>query len=126
MERGRLSGRVTRASLAARPGRPGRDSAGRQPNTTRCSMAVEVPTSSQTASGDGPDRENLLARVALRFTAFTEKWLPDAYGYVLVGTFFVIALGLATGEAFFGRPADPEQTTGYGLVDAWGKGFWEL
>jgi short-chain fatty acids transporter len=89
-------------------------------------MPVEPLTSPQTPSGDGPDRDTLLARVAIRFTLFTEKWLPDAYGYVLVGTFLVIALGLATGEPLFASPADPEQTTGYGLVDAWGKGFWEL
>lgn len=55
-----------------------------------------------------------LARVALRFTAFTERWLPDAFGFVLVGTFLIFALGLATGES---------PTT---LVDAWGQGFWSL
>jgi Short chain fatty acid transporter len=49
--------------------------------------------------------EGLLARTALRFTAFTEKWLPDAFGFVLVGTFVVLA---------------------FGLVDAWGIGFWSL
>lgn len=70
--------------------------------------------------------ENPLARVALRFTAFTERWLPDAFGFVLVGTFVVLGLGLATGEPLFGRPADPKATTGYGLVDAWGKGVWSL
>jgi short-chain fatty acids transporter len=60
------------------------------------------------------EKETLLARTALRFTAFTEKWLPDAFGFVLVGTLLIFALGLSTGE----RP-----TT---LVDAWGKGFWSL
>ncbi|MEV6172392.1 TIGR00366 family protein [Streptomyces sp. NPDC051954] len=78
----------------------------------------------------GPDpktgRENWLARLALRFTAFTEKWLPDALGFVLVGTFAVFALGLATGEKLTGSPSDPEATTGFGLVDAWGQGFWSL
>jgi short-chain fatty acids transporter len=59
-------------------------------------------------------RETLLARTALRFTAFTERWLPDAFGFVLVGTFLIFALGLSTGE----RPAT--------LVDSWGKGFWSL
>ena len=43
--------------------------------------------------GDGP-----LARTALRFTAFTEKWLPDAFGFVLVGTFVVLLFGLFSGE----------------------------
>lgn len=71
-------------------------------------------------------RENLLARIALRFTAFTERWLPDAFGFVLVGTFIVLAVGLLTGEALVGQPDDPEATSGYGLVEAWGKGFWSL
>ncbi|SCK18746.1 short-chain fatty acids transporter [Streptomyces sp. WMMB 714] len=62
----------------------------------------------------GSQDETLLARTALRFTAFTEKWLPDAFGFVLVGTFLIFALGLSTGE----RPT--------ALVDAWGKGFWSL
>ncbi|MGH3311050.1 MAG: short-chain fatty acid transporter [Streptomyces sp.] len=61
-----------------------------------------------------PEQENVLARVALRFTAFTERWLPDAFGFVLVGTFVIFALGLGTGES----PTS--------LVDAWGKGFWSL
>src|SRR5437867_12739928 len=32
------------------------------------------------------EAEGALARLALRVTAFTEKWLPDAFGCVLVGT----------------------------------------
>ncbi|WP_433012712.1 short-chain fatty acid transporter [Kribbella sp. CA-294648] len=73
------------------------------------------------AEGEGP-----LARTALRFTAFTEKWLPDAFGFVLVGTFVVLLFGLVTGEPLLKRPDDPAATKGYGLVDAWGLGFWSL
>src|SRR5213080_3242996 len=73
-----------------------------------------------------PSKENPLSRIALRFTAFTERWLPDAFGFVLVGTVLIVALGLATGEKIIGTPADPRATTGFGLVDAWGKGFWSL
>ena len=76
-----------------------------------------------------PDRsgqDNALARLALRFTAFTERWLPDAFGFVLVGTFLIALLGLVTGEALVGAPEDPAATAGFGLVDAWGKGFWSL
>ncbi|MDX6361562.1 MAG: short-chain fatty acid transporter, partial [Streptomyces sp.] len=83
-----------------------------------------------TAARQKPDPaqggDNWLARMALRFTAFTEKWLPDALGFVLVGTFAVFALGLATGEKLLGAPSDPAATSGYGLVDAWGQGFWSL
>ncbi|MDX6351075.1 MAG: short-chain fatty acid transporter [Streptomyces sp.] len=93
----------------------------------------QVPTEGQTmatAAGQEPDLtqsgDNWLARMALRFTAFTEKWLPDALGFVLVGTFAVFALGLATGEKLFGAPSDPAATSGYGLIDAWGQGFWSL
>jgi short-chain fatty acids transporter len=72
-------------------------------------------------AGEGP-----LARTALRFTAFTEKWLPDAFGFVLVGTFVVLLFGLVTGEPLLKRPDDPAATKGFGLVDAWGVGFWSL
>ncbi|MGW6276980.1 short-chain fatty acid transporter [Kribbella sp. NPDC055071] len=70
--------------------------------------------------------EGALARVALRFTAFTEKWLPDAFGFVLVGTFVVLLFGLVTGEPLLKRPDTPTATKGFGLVDAWGIGFWSL
>ncbi|KWW97566.1 serine--pyruvate aminotransferase [Carbonactinospora thermoautotrophica] len=88
---------------------------------------VTTRTDEAAASQPGlPARDNPLARIALRFTAFTERWLPDAFGFVLVGTFVIFALGLLTGEKIVGAPADPKATTGYGLVDAWGKGFWSL
>jgi short-chain fatty acids transporter len=60
------------------------------------------------------DKESLFSKLALRFTAFTEKWMPDAFGFVLVGTLIVLLLGMATGE---------NPTT---MVDSWGKGFWSL
>ncbi|TDD62337.1 short-chain fatty acid transporter [Kribbella antibiotica] len=72
------------------------------------------------------EAETPLARVALRFTAFTEKWLPDAFGFVLVGTFVVLLFGLVTGEPLLKRPDDPAATKGFGMVDAWGIGFWSL
>lgn len=72
------------------------------------------------------EAEGVLARLALRFTAFTEKWLPDAFGFVLVGTFIVLLFGLVTGEPLLKRPDDPAATKGFGMVDAWGIGFWSL
>src|ERR671930_2474736 len=72
------------------------------------------------------EAEGALARLALRFTAFTEKWLPDAFGFVLLGTFVVLLFGLVTGEPLLKRPDDPAATKGFGLVDAWGVGFWSL
>ncbi|MEV8377551.1 TIGR00366 family protein [Kribbella sp. NPDC056861] len=74
----------------------------------------------------GTEDEGPLARTALRFTAFTEKWLPDAFGFVLVGTFVVFVFGLITGEPLLKRPDDPAATKGFGMIDAWGLGFWSL
>lgn len=51
---------------------------------------------------------------------------PDAFGFVLVGTFVVLLFGLVTGEPLLERPDVPTATKGYGLVDAWGLGFWSL
>lgn len=70
------------------------------------------------------ERENLLARAALRFTAFSERWLPDAFGFVLIGTFVVLALGLATGVPVAGVPADPEASgdTAWSTPGARGSG----
>lgn len=79
-----------------------------------------------TPGAASPRRESALARVALRFTNFTEKYVPDAFGFVLVGTILVAFLGLVTGEPIFGRAADPAKPAGMGLVDAWGAGFWSL
>src|SRR5687768_9920333 len=60
---------------------------GRAPERTRWTMAGNDVKATEAA-----EKETLLARAALRFTAFTEKWLPDAFGFVLVGTFIVFAL----------------------------------
>ncbi len=79
-------------------------------------------------TADGTEREGALARMALRFTAFTEKWLPDAFGFVLVGTVIILLLGLATGEKLLGfsTAATGATPAGMGMVDAWGQGFWSL
>ncbi|WP_327402566.1 TIGR00366 family protein [Streptomyces sp. NBC_01288] len=86
-------------------------------------MSEAVPKVPESTAKGG---ETWIARLALRFTDFTEKWLPDALGFVLVGTFLILALGLASGEKLLGAPADPTATSGFGLVDAWGQGFWSL
>ncbi len=80
---------------------------------------------------DAPDHdvaedETRIARIALRFTAFSEKWLPDAFGFVLVGTVIVLLLGLVTGEPLMKAALDPEKPKAMGLIDAWGAGFWSL
>ena len=86
-------------------------------------------SANQLVDGPRPDvaeDETHVARIALRFTAFSEKWLPDAFGFVLVGTVIVLLLGLATGEPLLKAALDPEKPKAMGLIDAWGAGFWSL
>ncbi|NMM22561.1 MAG: short-chain fatty acid transporter [Phycicoccus sp.] len=87
-------------------------------------MSASQPT--DTPRLDVPEDETRIARIALRFTAFSEKWLPDAFGFVLVGTVIVLLLGLATGEPLLKAALDPEKPKAMGLIDAWGAGFWSL
>ncbi len=56
-----------------------------------------------------------LAAVALRFTAWSERWVPDAFVFALIATLVAFVLGVA-----LSRDAP------VAVVDAWGKGFWEL
>jgi short-chain fatty acids transporter len=56
-----------------------------------------------------------VARAALALTDWSERWLPDAFIFALLATVLVIAAALAV------TPAGPFQ-----VVDAWGRGFWEL
>jgi len=55
------------------------------------------------------------ARAALALTDWSERWLPDAFIFALLATVLVIVAALAA------TPATPLQ-----VVDAWGRGFWEL
>src|SRR4029453_6517221 len=56
-----------------------------------------------------------IARLALALTAWSERWIPDAFIFALLATFVVF------GGALVATPASLAQT-----VDAWGRGFWEL
>jgi short-chain fatty acids transporter len=56
-----------------------------------------------------------IARLALALTAWSERWIPDAFIFALLATFIVL------GGALVATPASLAQT-----VDAWGRGFWEL
>jgi short-chain fatty acids transporter len=61
------------------------------------------------------DEPGLVARAAIRLTAWTEKWIPDAFIFALVATIVVFA------AALIWTPATITQ-----VVDAWGGGFWDL
>ncbi|MFO0980764.1 MAG: TIGR00366 family protein [Planctomycetota bacterium] len=56
-----------------------------------------------------------LERVALAFTAWAERWIPDAFIFALIGTMVVVVAAIATRSA---PPLD--------IVQIWGKGFWGL
>ena len=57
----------------------------------------------------------MISRVALALTAWSERWVPDAFIFALLATFIVFAAALGA------TPSSVAQ-----VVDAWGRGFWEL
>jgi short-chain fatty acids transporter len=57
----------------------------------------------------------VVARLAIAMTAWTERWLPDAFIFALVFTLVVIGGAVAL------TPSTLVQA-----VDAWGRGFWDL
>src|ERR687898_1584277 len=67
------------------------------------------------AQKSAPEETGAVARAALALTAWTEKWVPDAFIFALIGTLIVIVAALTATPA----------TTGQ-VIDAWGRGFWEL
>jgi short-chain fatty acids transporter len=56
-----------------------------------------------------------VARFALALTAWTERWVPDAFIFALLATLIVFGAALAA------TPSTVVQ-----VVDAWGRGFWDL
>jgi short-chain fatty acids transporter len=65
---------------------------------------------------DEPDEHGgAVSRVALKFTAWAERIVPDAFVFALAATVVVFVLGLAIARE---SPA--------ALVESWGKGFWDL
>ena len=53
--------------------------------------------------------------MAIAITAWTERWVPDAFIFALLATLVVVVAGFAF------TPSSLPQ-----VIDAWGKGFWEL
>jgi short-chain fatty acids transporter len=71
----------------------------------------QQPSSAEAAE----DRPGLVARAALRLTAWTERWIPDAFIFALLATVLVFA------AALIWTPSTPFQ-----VIDSWGNGFWDL
>ncbi len=53
--------------------------------------------------------------MALQLTAWSERWIPDAFVFALVATLVVFAAALTATQATLGQ-----------TIDAWGRGFWDL
>lgn len=66
----------------------------------------------------GASQGNAIERFAGRATAWTERWMPDAFVFALVATLVVLAAAWAVDPAVRQSPMK--------LVDAWGAGFWSL
>jgi short-chain fatty acids transporter len=76
-----------------------------------------MPTT-ESASGAGTaadEQPGTVARTALALTAWTERWIPDAFIFALLATVIVVIAALVW------TPATLPQ-----IVDAWGNGFWDL
>jgi short-chain fatty acids transporter len=78
------------------------------------------PREEMPAGDDGSGR-SLLARVAARFTAWAERWIPDAFVFALVATFLVVAASIVALRGQKGIGGALVET-----VTIWGGGFWEL
>ncbi len=61
-----------------------------------------------------PERESPLARLALRFAGFVERWFPDAFIFALVAVAVVAVAALAIGA--------PPAT----VAESFSAGFWDL
>jgi short-chain fatty acids transporter len=61
------------------------------------------------------EQTGIVARAALRLTAWTERWVPDAFIFALLATIVVFV------AAIVWTPSSPLQ-----VIDAWGNGFWDL
>ena len=57
----------------------------------------------------------MVARVALALTDWTERWVPDAFVFALLATLVVVVAGVVATPSSVGQ-----------VVDAWGRGFWDL
>src|SRR6201987_3417328 len=73
-------------------------------------------TTTITASSSGPstEREGALVRIAIGFTAWAERWFPDAFIFVAIAVVVVAFAAMANGAS----PA--------AVSIAFGNGFWSL
>jgi short-chain fatty acids transporter len=79
-------------------------------------MSERAIISSQALSSgfDAQPEESYLARLALRFTEWAEKWFPDAYIFAAIATIIVACAALLNGA------------TPTSVAKSFGDGFWSL
>jgi short-chain fatty acids transporter len=56
----------------------------------------------------------VISKLAIRFTDWTQRWVPDAFVFALVATAIAVAAGIAVSGGV------------EVVVESWGTGFWEL
>jgi len=71
-----------------------------------------MPPSQRPGEADEPGP---VGRAALALTAWTERWIPDAFIFALVATVIVVIAAFTWTQA-----------TAAQIIDAWGAGFWGL
>jgi short-chain fatty acids transporter len=64
---------------------------------------------------DYEQAEGFLSRLAARFTAWAEQYIPDAFIFALIATFVVVLAALLFTDA-----------SAREVITLWGNGFWEL
>lgn len=89
---------------------------------TSLTGAKDARASARAAPPEPEDPEEpRIARIAARFTAWAERWIPDAFVFALLATLLVFAAAVAKlhGQRGLGGAV-------LDAVTAWGGGFWEL
>lgn len=77
--------------------------------------------SASTGSAPLPEPDGPLARLASRFTAWAERWIPDAYVFALLAT---VVVAVAAFVVLLGKR--PPGDAALEVARLWGSGFWDL
>ncbi|HVK70040.1 MAG TPA: TIGR00366 family protein [Polyangium sp.] len=86
---------------------------------------AELPSSLEKPKAPLPSNDDppagALERVAARFTAWAERWIPDAFVFALVATFLVVIAAWVSLSSKLGAASAAAE-----VAAIWGGGFWEL
>src|SRR5690242_7957956 len=75
---------------------------------------AQTRKSERAAAGHAAAQDGVLVRIAIAFTAWAERWFPDAFIFVAIAVVVVALAALANGAS----PAAVSQS--------FGNGFWSL